>query len=383
MNNSYNQREKGYVMNAILDKLLIFACSITLYLFHADIVYAIIPVILSVLISCLIVYFDSYKINLAANLLFILICFFYPNYVIFLPLFLYDIIRTKYQYFVLVMPFFLIMYREHFNSDIFSFTILFLILTILLKYKTDNMNTLRMEYNELRDNTAEMSRQLKEKNQNILKNQDDEVQLATLNERNRISKEIHDNIGHLLSRALLQLGALLTITKDETLKDGLTTLKESLSAGMDDIRNSIHRMYDESIDLYSQINGIAKDFTFCPIHYEYDIQSPPPLALKHSMIAIVKESLANIMKHSNATKVSIILREHPAMYQLIITDNGTLNSDQKYQLDKIMNRSELEDGIGLRNISDRVKGFGGNLNVILDNGFTLFITIPKKKIDYA
>lgn len=366
-------------MYTILDRLLLFLCGLTLYLFHSNTVFAIIPIILSILSSCLISYFDNPKVSLAINLLFLLICIACPYYIIFAPFLLYDIINTKYQCIVFLLPFLLIINHHQYSMIIISFSILLIVTAILLKVKTERFYLLKMEYNELRDSSAEMSRLLKKKNQDILKNQDDEIRLAKLNERNRISKEIHDNIGHLLSRSLIHIGALLTITKDEVLKEGLTDLKTSLSEGMDSIRDSIHHMYDESIDLYSYINELVKDFSFCPIHLEYDILNPPPLTLKYSMIAIIKEAIANIIKHSNATKVSITLREHPAMYQLIISDNGTLSKETKHRLLQMVEKVDYEEGMGLRNITDRVESFAGNLNLILDNGFTLFITIPKKK----
>jgi signal transduction histidine kinase len=242
--------------------------------------------------------------------------------------------------------------------------------------KTDKLNSLTAEYNELRDTSSSYSQLLEEKNQSILKNQDYEINLATLRERNRISKDIHDNIGHLLSRAILQVGALLTITKDEPIHDELANLKDSLSKGMDDIRNSIHNIYDESVDLYSHINQLIKDFTFCRIDFEYDVVKAPPLALRYCFIAITKEALANIMKHSDATRASIIIREHPALYQLIIRDNGSISEQKKAQISQHLETYEDKEGMGLKNISDRVKVFKGNLNITTDDGFRIFITIP-------
>jgi signal transduction histidine kinase len=233
------------------------------------------------------------------------------------------------------------------------------------------------EYNELRDTSKELTILQELKNQSILENQDYEINVATLNERNRISKDIHDNIGHLLSRSLLQIGALLTITKEENTRESLQSLKESISYGMDSIRNSIHNMHDESIDLYTSIDSIIKNFTFCEIHFEYDIKSNPEIKLRYAMIAIIKEALANIIKHSNATKVSVCLREHPAIYQLILQDNGTMEDHIKLRLIKLIENQVFYDGMGLQNISDRVKSFQGNINISLDNGFKIFITIPK------
>jgi signal transduction histidine kinase len=99
--------------------------------------------------------------------------------------------------------------------------------------------------------------------------------------------------------------------------------------------------------------------------------------LKHNIIGIIKEALANIIRHSNATKVTIILREHPAMYQLVVQDNGAIDERLQKDLSPIFEKQEYGDGMGLRNISDRVKSFGGNINLSVDHGFKLFITFPK------
>ena len=80
--------------------------------------------------------------------------------------------------------------------------------------------------------------------------------------------------------------------------------------------------------------------------------------------------MSNIIKHSNATNVSIVLREHPALFQLIIKDNGTQSI---YKSD---------NGIGLKNISDRVFAFNGNVNISSDKGFRIFISIPKSQLDW-
>ncbi|NLZ82909.1 MAG: hypothetical protein GX915_04505 [Clostridiales bacterium] len=148
---------------------------------------------------------------------------------------------------------------------------------------------------------------------------------------------------------------------------------------MDQIRNSIHKMYDETIDLYSQLDQIVKDFNGCQISFDYDIKTPPPLPVKHSLTAIVKESLANVIRHSNASKVVIVLRDHPAIYQLIIQDNGTIMDIQKKELIAAIESKNYESGMGLNNIVERVKGFDGNINFYFDDGFKIFITIPKNK----
>ena len=69
----------------------------------------------------------------------------------------------------------------------------------------------------LRDTSTELNLVLQEKNKNLMEKQDYEIYLATLRERNRIAREIHDNVGHMLSRSILQMGALITIHKEEPL----------------------------------------------------------------------------------------------------------------------------------------------------------------------
>ena len=334
-------------MHEISDKLLLMSGCLTLYILQTESVFFIVPAILSVVLSSLFIYFDAIRIRLAGSLLFCLLCFFTPGYIIYLPLILYDILHTRYQPAAIAVPFLFIYSYDAYTPMVMSLTTVLLVVSFSLKYKTDRLLLLTREYNELRDSSAQISKLLEEKNQSLLKNQDYEVNLATLNERSRISKELHDSIGHILSRTLLQVGALLTITKEEITRDGLSALKASLSEGMDQIRSSIHNMYDDSIDLYVQIEHLVKGFTFCSVTFDYDIKTQPTLPLKHSLIAIAREGLSNIIRHSNATKASIILREHPAMYQLIIQDNGITEAPAGKSLAKSLQQQEYGEGMGV------------------------------------
>jgi signal transduction histidine kinase len=202
----------------------------------------------------------------------------------------------------------------------------------------------------------------------LIVNKDYEINLATLTERNRIAREIHDNVGHILSRCLLQIGALIVINKDTTIKESLNGVKDTLSQAMDSIRKSVHDLHDDSIDLHDQIYALTKTFSFCHIKLNYDISENPDKRIKYSFISIVKEALSNIIKHSSATDVSITLNEHPGFYQLIIADNGVVEG------------YNIENGIGIRNILDRTSALRGNVNINTDNGFKIFISIPKESI---
>jgi len=240
-------------------------------------------------------------------------------------------------------------------------------LAYMIKYRSQNLNRIKLEFTKYIDNSKELSLLLKKKNSDLLEKQDYEINVATLHERNRIAMEIHDNVGHLLSRDLLQIGAIMAINKDDQLRESLSAVKDTMSQAMDSIRNSVHNLHDEAIDLYSHINGLISEFTFCTIHLDYDIGDDLAIKLKYCFIAIVKEALSNIIKHSHATEVNVALLEHPALYQLIIQDNGFVND---YNPDS---------GIGLTNITDRVRTFNGIIHINIENGFKIFISIPKGK----
>ena len=89
--------------------------------------------------------------------------------------------------------------------------------------------SLLKKYRKTRDDSTEWNIVLKEKNKNLLENQDYEIYTATLKERNRIAREIHDHVGHMLSRAILMVGAMKVVNHQETLSEPLKQLEETLN----------------------------------------------------------------------------------------------------------------------------------------------------------
>lgn len=364
-------------MQFITDKMVLFVICLALYLFSYPDSYSPVHILAFIILTCLCTYTENQRIRLALFLLALGICQYFPPCLFLMPLVYYDILYEIYGNFVFLLLIPLLMNFTEYHTITYILILMLFTLATFLKHKSFQYSKMILEYNEQRDASKELSLLQEERNQSLLENQDYEINVATLNERNRISKEIHDNIGHILSRALLQIGALLMVSSDETEKEGLKDLKSSLSQGMDSIRSSIHNMYDESIDLYTSIETLTKDFTFCPVNFEYDIRSTPDIKLKYALIAITKEALSNIIKHSNASKVRISLLEHPAMYQLIISDNGHISEERLIKLKALDKSQNYFDGMGLQNMMDRVRGFQGIMNITADNGFKIFISIPK------
>ena len=204
-----------------------------------------------------------------------------------------------------------------------------------------------------------------------------------MRERNRIAREIHDNVGHVLSRSILMTAACKTINKNDALDPLLGNLEDSLNGAMNSIRSSVHDLHDDAMNLEDAIKGLVKDFTFCPIALTYDMSRQVPREVKYSLISITKEGLSNVMRHSNADSVNILLREHPALYQLCIEDNGTLENEipdiqAESDNDKV---KHISGGMGLSNIRDRAEALGGTVQITQEKGFRIFVTIPKSVSD--
>ena len=241
-----------------------------------------------------------------------------------------------------------------------------LLLAFLMERNTRRTQILEKELRRTQDDSKERNLLLSQKNKALQEKQDYQIYNATLKERNRIAREIHDNVGHVLSRSILMVGAARTINKEPGMSAMLENLEDSLNHAMNSIRSSVHDLHDEAVNLEEVEKGLVKEFTFCPVEMTFDMTHEVPRDVKYCFISITKEAFANIMKHSNATKVQLILREHPALYQLCVEDNGTGTF-----------YDPGNSGMGIGNMKERVKALGGTMQIFADKGFRIFITIPK------
>lgn len=352
-------------MSTYIDALIIFIlCTL---LFPANLFDAlhITCILFLFALFCFITVAKNQKTSIILGILALPVTLLIPEICIYLPLIYYIYFYRK-QYVIPVLHLFPIANLIITTKDYSNFLILLLILlSFYLAHQTKQRIALQKAINESRDNSVENELILKEKNRQLLENQDDQIYIATLKERNRIAREIHDNVGHMLSRSILQVGALLAICKDETLKPHLNTLKETLDTAMNNIRNSVHDLHDESVDLKNALETLIDNFTFCEAVLECEISKHIPKEVKYCFLAIVKEALNNTMKHSNATHVTITVKEHPAFYQLLIEDNGTKKD------------SESSSGIGLSNMKERVDTLHGIIHIHHENGFRIFVSVQK------
>lgn len=355
-------------MTDMLDKLILLACCFIVFLLNPYTVESVVPILAAVIFSALISYLDKEKVRAALTLAAVVFSVVNPGMTVFLPLVCYDLLLGRFQFICLSALVPLILFWQSASLPVSLGTAMLFAISVYFKYQTTTKTKLVSEYKDMRDATKEMEIRLKQQNSDLMEKQDYEINIATLNERNRIAREIHDNVGHLLSSSILQVGALLAVNRDEKVRENLMVVKETLDEAMNSIRSSVHDLHDESVDLYAQVYGLVQKFTFCELDFDYDIKSSPDKKIKYAFISIVRESLSNIIRHSDASRASIRFREHPALYQLVISDNGTVKD------------YNVENGIGLKNITDRVNALDGVINISAKDGFQIFISVPKEEL---
>ncbi|MFM6012945.1 MAG: sensor histidine kinase [Dolichospermum sp.] len=254
--------------------------------------------------------------------------------------------------------------QERFQFFIFSLAVLFglsLVFVLLL------MNTVLSE-RESRDKLAIANQKLREYALKI-ENQ------ATLEERNRIAREIHDSLGHSLTALNLQLETALKLSKTDIPRaiTFLITAKELGSKALQDVRQSVSTMRSQhlnSISLEPSINTLITDFHryngILP-QSQISINSPLSMEISNPIYRIIQESLTNISKYAQATEINLKLTTTSERLTLIIQDNG-----------QGFNLQQNTTGFGLQSMRDRTLALGGEfqINTQPGAGCKIIVQIP-------
>ncbi len=354
-------------MNKMIDKHLIYVICLLLIVSDKMAYEPVVAALVAVTAMELATYFTKVKAWFLVVAVYCVGCLFFSWLLFFLPAMLYEFAeREKWWGYGVLVVFFLLLTEIALPWQIGLWWVA-VALSALLAVRMRELAREHRALIALRDESVEEQQTMKKRNRELLEKQDYEIHVATLSERNRIAREIHDNVGHMLSRCILQMGALMAVhKKEEALYEQLSSVNASLNEAMNNIRESVHDLHDESVDLKQAIleatSDMKKKYTFV---LEYDMSNQVPRNVKYCMIAIVKEGMANIVKHSDATRVTVMLREHPGFYQLAIEDNGT-------KLQK-----NLNPGIGLNNMRERVEALDGTINLSAENGFRILVSLRK------
>ncbi len=201
-------------------------------------------------------------------------------------------------------------------------------------------------------------------------------------ERRRLSKELHDQLGH----DLVLLKSRFNTIKQELPLEQVTLHKELTSAGdyveqiIDDVRRiatELSPIILEDLGLVASIQWLVENFAHQhSLKISLNMEDIDRLFIKETRInlyRIFQESLTNISKHAQAKKVFIAVtkKDHNVIFR--IKDDG-----KGFDLNSLNEKEAVKTGMGLAAMKERVNLSGGNFKIksILGKGTIICFKIP-------
>jgi signal transduction histidine kinase len=190
--------------------------------------------------------------------------------------------------------------------------------------------------------------------------------------RTKISSDLHDDVGSLLS-GLAMKTEMLEMNANENDKPKLhkiTSISREAISKMRDLVWSIDNRRERTLDLIERMEELAEEILL-PKEISFQIKKGNintnkklPIAVKQHLFFIFKEAITNILKHTNATKVSVEFKNKLGLGTLTIKDNGTKS------------RNDTKTGFGLENMTMRAEKMDAKISFKNNDGFSICINLP-------
>ncbi len=186
-------------------------------------------------------------------------------------------------------------------------------------------------------------------------------ELAVVEERSRLAREMHDTLGHRLTVAAVQLeGAQRLIGQDpERAAQMVTTVREEVREALGELRGTVaalRKPVEADLRLRSALQRLVSHFeqaTDIVVHRILPDPMPPlPDAYRLALFRVAQEALTNVQRHASAAQVWLVLTVRADAVTLLISDDGrgvTLSAGQA--------------GFGLRGLRERAARLGGEVHV--------------------
>lgn len=202
------------------------------------------------------------------------------------------------------------------------------------------------------------------------------MQVAVLEERTRIARDIHDELGHSLTSIIVQMRALQYMLKDgpADAQEAVTNMLGVAKKGLEDIRGSVHTLASNNSAL-----GMAPIRAFLSLTQKNTglacqlITYEPDLALTKEMTIVfyraVQEAVTNALRHSEATHFNVSFDQNEEYIFVTIQDNG-----------KVTPRDEWTPGFGLKGMVERIRKINGKVTFFArePHGFQIDIAVPHR-----
>lgn len=378
-------------MNRLFDKSIVLACCIAAAMglaVDARLVVAFCLGVMATSASEVAREEHAHRASEAASYAYIIAAVFVPPFMPFAPLAFYDIARRVRRERIwpalAIGAVFVCALVADLRGGVLTTRTLLLtaILSIaatLLSLRTAQLEREQDRMRRTRDKLQERALVLEARNRDLADRQDYEVELATLAERARIAREIHDNVGHQLTRASLQTEALRVVHANEPgVAADFADVKRTVDEALQLVRASVHALNDNATNLSVQleriVEGVRSD-SGPQIELEV-LAEHAPANITNCFAAVLREALSNTMRHARAQNVVVRCLEHPSFYQLIVTDDGTGGTQTGGR--------GIAEGMGLGSMRERVEALGGTFTAgprAGAGGWRVFATVPKQQGD--
>ncbi|GJL57612.1 MAG: hypothetical protein NPIRA03_04690 [Nitrospirales bacterium] len=211
----------------------------------------------------------------------------------------------------------------------------------------------------------------------------DKIMTAQEDERRRISRELHDEIGQSLTSLLVGLRVAENEARSDGMEARVSDLRKITSATLQEVQRLAKGLRPSVLDDFGLEEAIARYGAEFSSTYgiEVDVaqnwQSTDRLspAVETALYRIVQEALTNIGKYAKATTVSILLQQNPAQIRLIVEDNG-----QGFDAQEMVRKASAGTHLGLHGMRERTLLLNGSISIesSLGTGTTIYVNIPLK-----
>jgi len=202
-------------------------------------------------------------------------------------------------------------------------------------------------------------------------------------ERQRISHELHDELGQAMAALKMQVGAIERHldAPQEHLRNECFEIRSFIDQIIENMRRlskDLSPVVIDDLGLEAAIDYLATNFaSLHNIHFTLDLDDINPLFSQESqrlIYRIIQEALTNISKHADARQIFIATQINAEGVTFVIQDDGN-----GFNVKEVLNQRSIEKGMGLATMAERVRILGGSLEFKSDpgGGTTVVFTAPR------
>jgi two-component system sensor histidine kinase DesK len=201
----------------------------------------------------------------------------------------------------------------------------------------------------------------------LLRKQEEVEHIARIAERERISRDLHDLLGHSLSLIALkaELAGKLAGRDLDACKREIADIEACARRALAEVRTAVTGYRDSGLPGAMASARASLAAAGVALREEVQQLTLPP-ALEHVLALALREAVTNVVRHAGATRCTIGLALEEGSAVLRVTDDG----------DRLGAGGEVRAGNGLSGMRERAASVGGSLTISVDNGLRLALRLP-------